>query len=216
MRTPPILALAKTFGAHVANTIRLFFSGSSQPEDEAYLSPLNFPPLPTIDLGLQYERYSEAVRQLCPSFPLTCTFLEPDEVKVVGDTPVGAGGFADIWKGTLDGRTVLQKSYRRYKYCDIESIFQARNGSSARTATAHIPFQRYLGEVWACAHLSHPNIVQFVGINPTPNHPFSLVINNADHLGLKEYLQKNPTANRLKLVRYLAPDRGLPDSYSRC
>lgn len=121
---------------HIADATRLFFNGSSQSENEAHLSPFNSPPVPAIDKDLRYKR--DAVRQLRLSFPLTCTFLEPDDVKVVSNVPIGSGGFADIWEGTIDGRKVCQKSYRCYEYCDIERIFQCwkraflsthRNGS---------------------------------------------------------------------------------------
>ncbi|KAF9649933.1 kinase-like protein [Thelephora ganbajun] len=71
----------------------------------------------------------------------------------------------------------------------------------------HVPFQRYLREVSACTQLSHPNIVPFVGITSTPNHPFSLILDTAGHTGLREYLDKNPEADRLKLVQGIA--RGL-------
>ena len=124
MRSPPILALAKASVARIANATCLFSCGSSRSENGTYLPPFDPPPVPTIDKGLQYDRYSEAVRGLRPLFPLTCTFLEPDDVKLVGDIPIGAGGSADIWEGTIDGGSVFQKSCRCYESCDVEQILQ--------------------------------------------------------------------------------------------
>ena len=51
-----------------------------------------------------------------------------------------------------------------------------------------------------CSKLSHPNVAPFIGINPTPNHPFSLIFDTAGYLGLREYLDKDPKADKLKLV----------------
>lgn len=129
-----VLPLAKAFVAHVSKAVRLFSCGLPQPENGAYLSPFSSLPTPVIDHDLQYDRYSEAVRQLRPLFPPTCTFLEPDDVAVVGDVPIGAGSFADIWEGTANGRRILLKSYRRHEYCDIERLFRVRNELSSHTA----------------------------------------------------------------------------------
>jgi serine/threonine protein kinase len=64
----------------------------------------------------------------------------------------------------------------------------------------HILPQRYHREVSVCSKLSHPNIAPFIGINPTRNHPFSLIFDTTDYLGLREYLDKNPKVDKLKLV----------------
>jgi len=77
--------------------------------------------------NLPYQHYSVAVRQLRPLFPTACPWLEPDAVKVADNTPTGAGGFADIWKGTFDGRSVIQKSYRCHESCTFEHTFPVRN-----------------------------------------------------------------------------------------
>ena len=131
MGGPRVRALARTFVAHVSNAVCLFSHGSSQSENGAYPSPFNPPPVPLIDQGLQHECYSETVRQLRALFPPTCTLLEPEDVRVVGDTPIGAGGFADIWGGIIDGHSVLQKSYRCYEHCCDERIFRVRKNRSS-------------------------------------------------------------------------------------
>jgi len=129
--------------ARILNSVRLFsfsvFSfWSSQSESTAYLSPFsNSPPVPVIDNDLPYERYSEAVRRLRPLFSPTCPLFEPGEVTVIGDTPIAAGGFADIWKGTRgygrDSHNVIQKTYRCYEICDVERTFRVRNQHSSHT-----------------------------------------------------------------------------------
>lgn len=134
MRRPRVTPLVESLMAHVINAICLFSCCSSQSENTAYPSPSNPPPVPLIDNDLPYERYSETVRQLRPLFPSACTSLKPGEVKVVGDTPIGAEGFADIWEGTLDGHRVIQVSYRCYETGDVERIFRVSNEHSSRTA----------------------------------------------------------------------------------
>lgn len=128
-----VLPSAKAFATRIFNAIRLFSGGSFQSENGAYLVLFNSPPVPVIDQDLQHDRYSEAVRRLRSLFPSTCPSLEPGDVTVVGDAPIGAGSFADLWEGVLGDRSILQKSYRYYETCDVESIFQVRNGHSSHT-----------------------------------------------------------------------------------
>jgi serine/threonine protein kinase len=61
--------------------------------------------------------------------------------------------------------------------------------------------QRYCREVTVCSQLSHPNIVPFVGFVITSNHSFSLIFDTAGHLGLREYLEMHPQADKMDLVR---------------
>ena len=114
------------FLAYILNAVRLFSFHPSQSENMAYLSPSNSPPVPVIDNDLPYDRYSEAVRQLCLLLLPTCPSFEPGEVRVVGDTPIAAGGFADIWRATCDATSIVQKSYRCYETGDVGSISQVR------------------------------------------------------------------------------------------
>ena len=114
------------FLACILNAVRLFSFHPSQSENMAYLSPFNSPPVPVINNDLPYERYSEAVRQLCLLHLPTCPSFEPGEVRVVGDTPIAAGGFADIWRGTRNATSIVQKTYRCYETGDVGSISQVR------------------------------------------------------------------------------------------
>jgi len=51
-----------------------------------------------------------------------------------------------------------------------------------------------------CSRLSHRNIVSFIGIYSTTEHPFSLVFSFEESLDLGQYLWTHPTARRLDLV----------------
>jgi len=46
--------------------------------------------------------------------PPNCRRLEQEDLNIVGACRVNAGGFADIWVGEMDGRTVAIKSHRYY------------------------------------------------------------------------------------------------------
>jgi len=77
--------------------------------------------LPEIDLsslnnpGTPPEHLVDAVRNLGPFLPIGCELLGQGDLKVVGSSPVDAGGFADIWVGERDdGTKVAIKSYRYY------------------------------------------------------------------------------------------------------
>jgi len=58
--------------------------------------------------------------------PSTCRWLGPEEVKLVGDRQIAAGGFANIWEATHDGRVVVLKSYRYSMTDDIARIVAVR------------------------------------------------------------------------------------------
>ena len=197
MRGSQVLPLVKSV---VAYTVRLFSWHPSQSENAAYLSSSNPPRVPVIDNSLPHERYSEAIRQLLPP---NCAFFQGAEVRIVDNSPIQAGGYADNWEAILDGRNVVLESYRSYETGDIDGTFRVRNVRLFTHLAVYILFQRYHTEILACIQLSHPNIVPFVGITSPPGHPFSLVFNTSGCIGLREYLTKNPGANRLKLVRRL-------------
>lgn len=79
------------------------------------------PRLPEIDLfpmndpGTPPEHLVDAVRDLRPFLPIGCELFGQGDLKIVGLSPVDAGGFADTWVGERDdGTKVAIKSYRYY------------------------------------------------------------------------------------------------------
>ena len=52
------------------------------------------------------------------SLPTGCRFLEQGALEVVGQSPVDAGGIAEVWEGRMDGHKVATKSYRCYLASD--------------------------------------------------------------------------------------------------
>lgn len=128
MRRSQALSLVRSI---FINAARLFSSFSSQSEDTSYLSSPNVSRVSVIDNSLPYGYYSEAVRR---SLPANCASFQGDEVIIVGNTPIQAGGYADIWEATLDGHNVILKSYRSYETGDIESTSRVRMIVSSCTA----------------------------------------------------------------------------------
>lgn len=58
--------------------------------------------------------------------PTTYGWLNPADVRITDEHPVGAGGFANIWEGVLSGRKVAVKSYRCYVSFDRARVISVR------------------------------------------------------------------------------------------
>jgi len=75
------------------------------------------------DDDLPHQSHINLAQQHRPSLSPICNWLEGDDVRIVGGLPVSAGGFADLWRGSLDTRQVTIKSYRRYLSFDLSQVF---------------------------------------------------------------------------------------------
>ena len=53
-------------------------------------------------------------------------WLNPSDIRIVGEHPVAAGGFTDIWEGVLNDRKVVIKSYRRYELSNRAQVISVR------------------------------------------------------------------------------------------
>ena len=171
----------------------------SQSENGAPRSSPNPTPLSILD-DLPNEHLMEATGRPLPS---NSTSFKGDELKVLDNGPIGVEGYTDIWEATIDNRDFILKSYRLYETGDIEHTSRVRDARLLSHEMIHISVQRYRGEILVCSQLSHPNVALFVGVASTPSHPLSLVFDTAGHHGLGEYLDKNPKADKLDLVRRL-------------
>ena len=79
------------------------------------------PPFPDDDI-LVCQYHLSLAQKLRPSSSSVPQLLTMDDVQIVGEQPVGAGGFANIWRGSLDSRQVAVKSYRRYLSFDLSRV----------------------------------------------------------------------------------------------
>ena len=121
---------------------------------------------------------------------------------ITGSKPIDAGGFADVWEGTFENRKVCLKSYRSYRdVTNLDTVFDRVRARSFRSNHRFLNATRKLyREAIICKHLSHPNIVPFVGVYASPDHPFQLVFERMAGGGLMQYLKERPNANRIRLV----------------
>jgi serine/threonine protein kinase len=109
--------------------------------------------------------------------------LGAGDVQITETAPFSSGSFSDIWRGSFEGRDVVVKSLRCY--------------SSPGFDPAEVGI-RFLREAWASNKLRHPNIVPFIGVLSTPNHPFALLYEKMGNADLGPYLAQYPNVSRLK------------------
>ena len=74
--------------------------------------------------------------QVLRSFTPCTRLLNPGDVRLIGDHPLAAGGFADVWEATYEGRKVAFKRYRCYETVDVAQVAEVY----------HNPWQSLLGE----------------------------------------------------------------------
>lgn len=72
---------------------------------------------------LPHQYHFNLAQQLRPSLLAICNWLEEDDVQILGGWPVSAGGFTDLWRGSINTRQVAIKSYRRYLSFDLSRVF---------------------------------------------------------------------------------------------
>ena len=97
------------------------------PQLELKSSPA--PGLNGVSLSQHYARMAQDLR---PSLPSTCHWLDPEDVRLVGEQPIAAGGFANIYEATYDSRKVVLKSYRCYVSFDVVQAVTVRYNHSLR------------------------------------------------------------------------------------
>ena len=119
--------------------VRTLLRGESSVADEHPLSqPLDrTPETPRLKVGSSHtpslsgvspsQHYAQMAQNLRSSMPFPCRWLDPEDIKLVGEHPIGAGGFANIWKATRNGRKAVLKSYRCSISSDIAEVVAVRS-----------------------------------------------------------------------------------------
>ena len=115
-----------------------------------------------------------------------------------GNIAVASGGFTDIWRGDLGDLRVGIKAFR---------IYPAQNLKEAKEVSI-----RPVGDIGSCKNfqilwkrvpvwmrLSHPNILQFRGVNMTL-FQLSLVYDWGQNGNITQYAAAHPRASRPSLV----------------
>ncbi|KAJ7587241.1 kinase-like domain-containing protein, partial [Mycena floridula] len=104
--------------------------------------------------------------------------------------PVSGGGFADVYKGKLNGEVVCLKALRFF--IDRPEMVQQLLNDCCREAL-----------VWK--QLNHPNVLPFLGVNVelfTPS--FCLVSPWMSHGNLMQFLDRNPDFDRRSAITDIA------------
>ena len=206
--------------------VRTFIRGESSVADERSSSqPLHcLPETPRLKVGNSHTPalsgaspsrcYAQMAQDLRSSMPSTYRWLDPEDIKLVGKHPIGAGGFANIWEVIHNGRKAVLKSYRYYVSYDVAQVVTVRSGYPCVGWYAANITQRFRNEihVHSLLHRGDVNVVPLVGIYSTESHPFGLIYEYMEGLDLKQYLRNQPSVGRLELV--IAP-RCSPSDASR-
>ena len=84
---------------------------------------------PTSDLDdvSLLQQYAQMVQEHLLSILSPRLLLSTEDVEIMDEQPVAAGGSADILKGKHDGREVILKAYRHYRSCDITQVVVVRH-----------------------------------------------------------------------------------------
>ena len=158
------------------------------------------------------QRYARLAQERISSLPPPYRWLDPEDVKFIGEHPVAAGGFANVYEATHDGRKVMLKSYRPYMSFDIARVVAVCCNDSLRLYRVFRRrlLQRFYNEVYVSSLLHHEDVdvAPLVGVYSTEAHPFGLVYEYMDSLDLRQCLRNESHMEKLKLV--LIPMRFLP------
>ncbi|KAF9789434.1 kinase-like domain-containing protein [Thelephora terrestris] len=100
-----------------------------------------------------FRRCLRRLRLICAHHNvLPSSHIVREGLRKTSDNPVAFGGFADVWEGKYEGRKVCVKALRVHN-------------PNTSTDNALAPFY---GEAVVWKRLSHPNVVQFLGVTTTP------------------------------------------------
>ena len=78
------------------------------------------------------QRCAQMAQEHLLSIPSPRLLLSPEDVEIMDEQPVAAGGSADILKGKYGGREVVLKAYRHYRSCDITRVVVVRHDHPRR------------------------------------------------------------------------------------
>ena len=83
------------------------------------------------------RRYAHMAQDLRLSLPSTCRWLGPEDVSLIGERPMVAGGFTNVYEATYYGRKVVLKSYRCYVSFDVAQVLAVGCNYSLYLSQAH-------------------------------------------------------------------------------
>ncbi|KAG9128389.1 hypothetical protein FRC07_014803 [Ceratobasidium sp. 392] len=120
------------------------------------------------------------------------------ELEKCGSAPISGGGFGDVYRGALKGgEHVAIKCGRLYlerSEAKQNTALKVRLRESKLLSDFHVARHLY---VWS--RLKHDNILQLLGVAQFRDH-IAMISPWMDHGNLLEYLERNPTADRYRLL----------------
>ncbi|KIK53354.1 hypothetical protein GYMLUDRAFT_1026591, partial [Collybiopsis luxurians FD-317 M1] len=125
------------------------------------------------------KRYFGLLRYLSRRFQTLPSSLMIQDIKRKGQNPVAGGGFADIWRGSLNEKPVCVKVLR----LTIEQDEKARDDIR----------KQFCHEALVWRQLHHPNILPLLGVNTDLFHPsFCLISPWMENRDVITFLKQNP------------------------
>lgn len=129
------------------------------------------------------------------------THMHMKGVVKIGRDPVGSGGFADVWKGIVNGVVVALKVPRLHCEGVDSKIVEAASKLFLYICSCLIrTSQQTCKEGFIWNRLSHENIIPLLGFYSADNEPIIMVSPWMDNGNLTTYLRNNENANRQELV----------------
>ncbi|OCH85624.1 kinase-like protein [Obba rivulosa] len=129
----------------------------------------------------------DVTKKLCGKlkfFPVSFSLL-PGSVRKLSEKAIARGGFSDVFKGLYEGKEVALKVIRP----------QERESTDVRHA------KMFTREAVIWKRLQHPNVLPFHGIDTTLFPSQTTLVSDWMPRGhVRDYLRKNPQANRLRLI----------------
>ena len=107
-------------------------------------------------------------------------------------------GFADVWKGQLDGNQICVKVFRPQTPANLDKIKRVR-GSSLFSRALPDPNQRFYRDIVGWKYVSHPNVLPFLGVSETL-FEFCIINPWMPNGNIIEYIQRYQSVDRLQLV----------------
>ena len=114
---------------------------------------------------------------------------------------VECGGFADVSRGTHQGRQVAIKVVRAYITDNLDVIRSVRGLPPPSYPPQTNGLQRFCREGVAWKHLRHPNILPLLGVTLN-EHRFAMVSEWMENGNINQFIEKDREVNRADLVRY--------------
>jgi len=151
------------------------------------------------------RRYFQGLVEACGEYGiLPSSYIIPEsKVRKLGDSPVSSGGFSGVWEGVYgeEGEAVAIKVLRRRATLDVHGV--ARVGSfdlfSSHNQALTI-LRNFCREAVTWKHLSHPNILPFIGVTAN-NEEYAMISPWMRGRTIVHYLRNNSATNPLKLAR---------------